>query len=224
MGSVYFPSCNFTKASPAAAKRLRAYLKEKMPVAGCCRFDKTPWPAGDTALYFCQACRETLEAKPGNQLVLENLFVWLAEQEDFPWPDYSGLTVNVQDCWRDREHPEIFDGARACLKKMGVAVLEMEENRERSVFCGNLHFEPKKPGNIALVQSRPGVPLYAYGEEEQRQLMAEQAEKLTAPLAVAYCNRCTAGLLLGGAKAVHLMELCMGTWQGEKMGKPGDFA
>ena len=150
-----------------------------MPVAGCCRFDKTAWPAGETALYFCQACRETLEAKPGNQLALENLFVWLAEQKDFPWPDYSGLTVNVQDCWRDREHPEIFDGARACLKKMGVAVIEMEENWEKSVFCGNLHFEPKKPENIALLQSRPGVPLYEYGEEEQRQLMAEQAEKLT---------------------------------------------
>ena len=140
--------------------------------------------------------------------------MWLAEQADFPWPDYGGLTVNVQDCWRDRQHPEIFDAARACLKKMGVAVIEMEENRERSVFCGNLHFEPKRPENTALLQSRPGVPLYEYPEEEQRQLMAEQAEKLTAPLAVAYCNRCTAGLLLGGARAVHLMELCMGTYQG----------
>ena len=137
---------------------MRADVKEKRRVEGGCRFDKTPWAAGDTALYFCQACRETLEARPGNQLALENLFVWLAEQEDFPWPDYSGLTVNIQDCWRDREHPEIFDGARACLKKMGVAVLEMEENREKSVFCGNLHFEQKKPGNIGLVQSRAGVP------------------------------------------------------------------
>ena len=194
MGQIYFPSCNFTKASPQAAKKLRAYLKEKMPVAGCCRLDKTPYPAGDTALYFCQACRETLEQKPGNQLIPQNLFVWLAEQADFPWPDYGGLTVNVQDCWRDRQHPEIFDAARACLKKMGVAV--------------------KKPENTSLLQSRPGVPLYEYPEEEQRQLMAEQAEKLTAPLAVTHCNRCTAGLLLGGVKAVHLMELCMGTYQG----------
>ena len=103
MGQIYFPSCNFTKASPQAAKKLRAYLKEKMPVAGCCRLDKTPYHAGDTALYFCQACRETLEQKPGNQLIPQNLFVWLAEQADFPWPDYGGLTVNVQDCWRDRK-------------------------------------------------------------------------------------------------------------------------
>ena len=54
----------------------------------------------------------------------------------------------------------------------------------------------------------------AAGEDFVGVVGAEQAEKLTAPLAVAYCNRCTAGLLLGGAKAVHLMELCMGTYQG----------
>ena len=120
MGAIYFPSCNFTKASPKAARRLRSYLKEKMPVAGCCRVDNTPYPAGDKALYFCQACRETLEQKPGNQLIPENLFVWLLEQADFPWPDYRGLTVNVQDCWRDRRHPEVFDAARGCLAKMGV--------------------------------------------------------------------------------------------------------
>ena len=57
MAAIYFPSCNFTKASPQAAKRLRDYMKERMPVAGCCRVDKTPYPGGDTALYFCQACR-----------------------------------------------------------------------------------------------------------------------------------------------------------------------
>ena len=45
-------------------------------------------------------------------------------------------------------------------------------------------------------------------------MMAEQAAKLTAPLAATYSNRPTSGLLLGGARAVHLMELCMGTYQG----------
>ena len=212
MNDIYFPSCNFTKASPEAAKRLREYLKEKMPVAGCCRFDKTAWPEGSTALYFCQTCRETLEAKPDNRLRLENLFVWLARQEDFTWPDYSQLTVNVQDCWRDRQHPEIFQAVRDCLAKMGVRVIEMEENRERSVFCGNLHMEPKKPENLALLKQFP-VPLYEMPIEAQKQLMREQTAKYTTPLTVAYCNRRTAGILLGGGNGVHLMELCMGTFR-----------
>lgn len=135
MAAIYFPSCNFTKASPRAAKRLRDYMKERMPVAGCCRVDKTPYPAGDTALYFCQACRETLEAKEGNQLLLENLFVWLDRQEDFPWPDYSGLVVNVQDCWRDRKHPEIFQAVRSCLGKMRVQVREFAGTCTLSLTC-----------------------------------------------------------------------------------------
>ena len=62
-------------------------------------------------------------------------------------------------------------------------VLELEENREKSVFCGNLHFEPQTPENAALAASRPGVPLYEFPQEEQKRLMAEQAAKLTAPLA-----------------------------------------
>ena len=212
MSEIYFPSCNFTKASPEAAKRLRGYLKEKMPVAGCCRFDKTSWPAGSTALYFCQACRETLEAKETNHLELENLFVWLSRQEDFPWQNYSGMTVNVQDCWRDRLHPEIFDAVRNILEKMKISVLELQDNREQSLFCGNLHMEPKDPNNVALLEQFPGVHLYELPEEVQKKLMAEQCATYTAPLTVTYCNRCTSGILLGGGNAVHLMELCMGTY------------
>ena len=47
---IYFPSCNFTKANPEAAKRLRRWMQARMPVAGCCRTDKTPRAADDTAI------------------------------------------------------------------------------------------------------------------------------------------------------------------------------
>ncbi len=210
MSEFYFPSCNFTKESPEAARRLKAYLKEKMPVAGCCRIGSPPCGAGDTALYFCQACRETLEQQNG-QFALENLFVWLDRQNDFPWPDYSGLTVNLQDCWRDRAHPEIFRGVRSLLQKMRVRVVDLDENRENSTFCGNLHFEPRKPENIALLRRFPGIPIYELPEDAQRQLMAEQVEKYTCPITITYCNRCTKGVILGGGRGVHLMELVMGT-------------
>ena len=50
MNEIYFPSCNFTKASPEAAKRIRAYLKQRMPVAGCCRIDKLAYTKSSTAL------------------------------------------------------------------------------------------------------------------------------------------------------------------------------
>lgn len=106
MNEIYFPSCNFTKASPEAAKRIRAYLKQRMPVAGCCRIDKLAYTKSSTALYLCQACRETIEKRMPNTFTLQNLFAYLVEDPDFAWPDYSGLTATVQDCWRDRRHPK----------------------------------------------------------------------------------------------------------------------
>ena len=44
--------------------------------------------------------------------------------------------------------------------------------------------------------------------------MAEQVEKYTEQLVVTYCNRCTSCIVVGGGNSVHLMELCMGTYEG----------
>lgn len=184
MGSIYFPSCNFTKASPQAAKQLRERMAGLMPVAGCCRTDRRGYPEGGRALYFCQACRETLEARfPG--LVPENLFVWLDREDIFELPDYSGLTVSIQDCWRDREHPEIHGAVRSLLAKMGVAFEEIPENRERADYCGDLHFQPN------------------------------QAAKHGGKLVLCYCNRCRLCIEEDGGRAVHLMELVTGTFKRE---------
>ena len=210
MGDIYFPSCNFTKASPQAAQKLRELLRARMPAAGCCRTDKKEYPAGERALYFCQACREVLEER-FPQLVPENLFVWLDREAGFVLPDYSGLTVSVQDCWRDREHPEIHRAVRSLLSKMGVAVREISRNREQADYCGNLHFVPERPEAADLVNARPGVPLYQFPEEEQRVIFAEQLEKHGGLPVLCYCNRCKLGIETAGGKAVHLMELLMET-------------
>lgn len=212
MNEIYFPSCNFTKASPEAAKRIRAYLKQRMPVAGCCRIDKLAYTKGSTTLYLCQACRETIEKRMPNTFTLQNLFAYLVEDPDFAWPDYSGLTATVQDCWRDRRHPEVFAAVRMALEKMHVSVTEMKENRERSVYCGTLHFEPKDPENIALLAEWEDQSISHMPRESQFRLMREQVEKFPCQLAVTCCNRCTDGIEMAGGKAVHLMELAMGTY------------
>ena len=211
MSYVYFPSCNFTAASPEAAERIKAFLEKRIPVAGC-RVDQTDY-SEKTVVYFCQACREVLKEKGNRRQKAENLFVYLDRDTEFSWPDYSGLTVTVQDCWRDREHPEIFDAVRSCLRKMGIAVLEMEENRESSVFCGNLNFVPRNPENRELLARFPDTPLYKLPSEAEEQLMREQVEKHPCPLAVCYCNRCVKGVVTGGGKAVHLLELVTETWK-----------
>lgn len=159
-------------------------MRELMPAAGCCRVDKREYPKGGRALYLCQACRETLEAR-FPELVPENLFVWLDRENVFRFPDYSGLTVSIQDCWRDRGHPEIHEAVRSLLSKMGVSFRDIPENRERADFCGDLHFQPNQAAKHG------GLP------------------------ALCYCNRCKLWIEKDGGRAVHLMELVMGTFPGE---------
>ncbi len=184
MGDIYFPSCNFNKATPETAKLLLERMKAIMPVAGCCRVDKLEYPKGDRALYLCQACREVIEVR-FPELVPENLLVWLDREEKFPLPDYSGLTVSIQDCWRDREHPEIHEAVRSLLKKMGVSFRDIPENRELADYCGDLHFQPDQAAKHG------GLPV------------------------LCYCNRCKLCIGQDGGNALHLMELVMGTYARE---------
>lgn len=95
---IYFPSCNFAKAHPQTAKLVMAYMKPKMHVAGCCLYDKQYVPQ-DCGIVNCQACRENLQ----DSLNIQSILVFFDMQEDIAWPDYSGLKVNIQDCWRDRD-------------------------------------------------------------------------------------------------------------------------
>ena len=88
----------------------------------------------------------------------------------------------------------------------------MKENRERSVYCGTLHFEPKDPENIALLAEWEDQSISHMPRESQFRLMREQVEKFPCQLAVTCCNRCTDGIEMAGGKAVHLMELAMGTY------------
>ena len=119
--------------------------------------------------------------------------------------------VNLQDCWRDRAHSEIHGAVRSLLRKMRVEVVELERNREKADFCGSLHAEPKSPVLRAQVAAQGGKPIWEMPAALETAIMREQAEKITERLAVTYCNRCTQGLRTGGAEAVHLLELLMGT-------------
>lgn len=205
--NVYFPSCNFSKASPEAAKKIRAYLEQSMPVAGCCRVDKTPRAQEDTAVYFCQACREALE----DHIKTRSLWEYLDADSAFPFPDYSGLRVNLQDCWRDRDHPEIHVAVRSLLKKMHIEFTALSPSGADANFCGNLHAEPKNPAILAEMEQYLGKPIYEMPAALEEAIMREQAAKCTERWVVAYCNRCKLGLTTGGASAVHLLELLMGT-------------
>ena len=151
-------------------------------------------------LYICQACRETLEDKVKTQSMWE----YLDALKDFNFPNLNGQKFYVQDCWRDRNHPEIHEAVRSLLKKMHAEVIEIEHNREKSIFCGNLHYETDDP----RLKNYPNTPLYKLPEDLQTSLMQHYAAQFDPKIPVlCYCNRCYECLRMGGATAVHLLDI-----------------
>ncbi len=195
---------------PLSAAFFREYAKRKeMKIRGCCRFEKSKPGQDDTALYFCQTCREVME-KQG--IRTKSMWEFIDEDEEFVFPDHAGMTFLIQDCWRDREHPEIHRAVRSLLTKMHISFTELPRNKERSDYCGTLHFE------TGLYQDEfpSSDHLSHYGEEAVRKLMAEKASRLGGSAAVTCCARCCKGIVLGGGHAVHLTWLLAGRYKGRE--------
>lgn len=90
---------------------------------------------GDTVYSLCHNCSAIIEEyKTGVEI--KSLWELILSDNDFPYPDYSGADITVQDCWRTRERTAEQDAVRELLKKMNFTVRELEMNREKTQFCG----------------------------------------------------------------------------------------
>ena len=207
----FYPSCNFARIDIEAYRRLNEYARSRgLEVAKCCLKDKKDAEEGDEGYYICQACRPNVE-KHGYDTI--SLWKLMDEDESFVFPDYSGLKVTVQDCWRDREHPEIYHYIRSLLTKMHVEVEELEgENFTDTQFCGRFHVDTKlyaeelaQYPDVGLLTNLPG-DLFV-------RLMQEQAAKFHGGYALVYCNTCYNNLKQGGANVIHIAQLVMNLFE-----------
>jgi len=202
----YFPSCNFTKASMKTAIKVRKYFKERMNVGGCCLHDCKTYNDDDIGIIVCQRCRQELEPK----LDIISIWEYLDQDEDFVFPDYHGVKMNIQDCYRDREHPEVHEAMRSILRKINVDYIEIENNRENADFCETLYCVPKSDELKAEVAKYPNTETLNLPEDLKLALMKEHVSQYSQEYIVCDCNRCLKGIQLGGGKGIHLLDLVFG--------------
>lgn len=213
---VYYPSCNFTKSSPEGSKRIKDFLKERygMKISGCCRPGHKSLTDEDTAVTICQSCSAIIrENVPESKEI--SLWEILDKDKDFPWPDFKGEKITIQDCWRARDKKSLHDAVRSIMKKMNIEIVELEENYEKSEFCGVFRYNPMREGNVKIapkyfIDEMEGK-LEFHTEEEQQKLMEEHSKLYTTERIVCYCNSCLRGVTQGGANGVHLIDLIMQT-------------
>ncbi|HWS41836.1 MAG TPA: hypothetical protein VN421_01980 [Pseudoflavonifractor sp.] len=208
----YLPSCNFTAACPEASRKIQRYLNEKtdVRVAGCCRPAQVRLTGEDTVLTLCLACSAiTREVSP--QAGEMSIWAYLLEDAAFPWPDYGGEPMVLQDCWRARNKPELLSAVRRCMARMNITPVELLEHREKTEFDGVWRFNPMPQRNLDIAPVYFGEVrdhgLELIPEEVQKLRMEEWAKQYTTDRVVTYCPACLNGVRLGGANGVHLMEL-----------------
>lgn len=209
----YFPGCKYTAHSPAQSKALQEYLARRHGVetVGCCSLDhKVPQP-GDRALFVCPTCAAILEesALPGVEVT--SIYEYLLEDPSFPWPDYGGERLTIQDCWRTFDHRAMQEAIRAILSRMNIDAVELPNSFERADFCGATRFQVPSPRYEKLCPRR----LVEHGDfrplppEEQRRLMEENGKNYTTHRVICYCTGCMTGVEMGGHTPLHLMDLIM---------------
>lgn len=231
----YIASCVFSTQFPALSFKIQKYIRERfgMPIVRCCipnykvreyeekmqaeyrvSWAGLPDCAGfeekDTVYSICHNCSNIIEETKNNVKVL-SLWELILEDEKFNYPDYSGLKVTIQDCWRSKERTSEQMAVRALLKKMNIDYLEIDGNFEKTEFCGASLYRPQPARNPKLAPMHYKIKAVGkfipHTEEEQKTIMTDYCRQYDTDIVVCYCHYCLEGLKMGGKDGKHIGEL-----------------
>ena len=212
MGRIFLPSCKVKAKYKSQSEKLRAYLEEResAETVGCCKVFCSRITAADSAIVICNNCAAIMEE---SSAASEIDFVWEIIDADpaFPFPDYHGEEMTIQDCWRAYEKRNVQDAIRSLLGKMNIKVLELEENHEKTRFCGADLLEPCTEVEKKFAPERyavQGADMYhPMSEEDADWWLEEYCRQIQSRKVICYCMACLDGINRGGKEAVHLLEL-----------------
>mgnify|MGYP000844458702 FL=1 len=212
MAKIFYPSCKIKADFPEESEKVRLYLEKRYGVttAGCCRPHHVHLTNADHAVVICNNCAAIVEE---SSMAGAFTYVWelINRDEDFPFPDYGGARMTVQDCWAAVERRDMQEAIRALLRKMNINIIEQEENFDQTRFHGLPLLQPCVPGNAKLAPRRyenGKSPMFTpMSEEQQRIYLVNHAEKLPEKTAVCSCKYCRDGIQAGGKEGVHILQL-----------------
>lgn len=230
---VYIASCVFTRQWPELSAKIQKYISGRfdMRIARCCADNykvqefvkempdwyRAEWSAlppylvlkpTETMVSLCHNCSAIFEETQPN-VRRKSLWELILEDEDFPYPNYGGEAMTVQDCWHAKDNLAEQKAVRLLLKKMDIVAVELPQPRQD--FCGISLLRPSPARNLKLAPNRFVVnaqgKFIPHTPEQQKAAMVEYCRCFTTKKVAAYCHYCVEGLKLGGAKAFHLAQL-----------------
>lgn len=236
MAKYYVASCKFTADFPKISLAILDYIRTLPDIEPirCCIPNyrvqqntdriadlaaRTAWQEMPQSKFFqpndeiisvCPNCINIVEEwRPGAKGI--SLWEIINADENFVFPDYHGLTVTIQDCWRTRERRSEQDAVRSLLKKMNIHYVEVEKNHANTDFCGSTLYreQPAKNAKLApthYIEQAQGKFL-PHSKEEQIAIMKRYCQQYKTKTVVCYCHYCLEGLLQGGVDGRHIASL-----------------
>ena len=191
---LYFnPGCAMQLYKPQASQKIFALLKEHFPSISfheiCCHYDPK-LPTGSQVITVCAGCdRRFSRLYEG----ISTLSLWqlLEKVENFPFPNYQGMTLTIHDPCPVRKKPEVHLAVRNLLAKMNIQVIEAKNHSENASCCGDIFYE-----KLPLSQ------VYA--------LMEKRAQDMPCENVCVYCVSCIGAMNTGGKTPRHLLDLLLG--------------
>ena len=151
----YFPSCKFTQMRPETSEKVKRFMDSKgVRVVGCCRpGHKALSGWNDIAITICETCSIIIgENRPAAKVI--SLYEFIDGLPDFPFPDYKGERITLQDCYRAKAKETEKAAVRSVLRKMNVEIVELSGTEEEINFDGSFLFGPMRPDNFTLAPLR----------------------------------------------------------------------
>ncbi len=193
MQCVFAPGCALMLYKPHLADRVQAVLAKE--VGGlprhltCCRHAPgLPW--GTEVINVCPGCdRRYRNLYKG--VTTRSLWEVLAHSRDFPFPDYRGRPMAVQDACPTRDQERVHEAVRTLLGKMNIQIVEPARTRTKGVCCGDTFY-----GTLPKAQ--------VIGR------MRDRAAEMPEQEVVVYCVSCVKAMHLGGRKPRYLVDLLFG--------------
>lgn len=217
----FFPGCKVKARYPEASAWLAEQVLERGyadEIAGCCRVNHQKLTPDDTAVCICNNCMAMID-EDADCSGLENIWVLVDRDPDFPLPHYEGLRMGIQDCGRAYDRVDVQDAVRSLCAKMGIEVVELPDAREKSAYCGTSLMKglPEQEAAFApkrYVEDGARRGIYAgLSDEAIERANREHCDAIEPDQVCCYCFACDMGLEAGGKDAVNILELVSGKFR-----------
>lgn len=193
MDQVFAPGCALMMYKPRLAEKVEAFLAREFGAVArherCCRH-QPGLPAGTRLINVCPGCDRRFR-KLYEGIGTVSLWELLVESADFPFPDYGGAAMAIQDACPTRDQAGVLDAVRTLLERMNIRVVEPRATRDRGTCCGDSAYGSVPVGKV-------------------KELMAKRAAEMPEENVVVYCVSCAKAMHNGGKRPRYLVDLLFG--------------